>query len=96
MPEMDGYTAAGIIRGLSEGRMLPIFAMTAHAMAEDRQRCLDAGMDDYISKPISTERLYHLLSSIPERHPASRAGEPMAGGPPSLGNLYSREIEHKL
>jgi len=67
MPIMDGYTAARAIRSLSGGRMLPIIAMTANAMVEDRQRCLDAGMDDYLSKPISLERLHDLLETLPVR-----------------------------
>jgi CheY-like chemotaxis protein len=52
---------------LNAGRALPIIAMTANAMAEDRQRCLDAGMDDYLSKPISLERLHYLLETLPVR-----------------------------
>jgi signal transduction histidine kinase/ActR/RegA family two-component response regulator len=67
MPEMDGYTATQIIRSMSGMSGLPIVAMTAHARAEDRQRCLAAGMNDYLSKPISAERLYDLLETIPER-----------------------------
>ena len=57
MPEMDGYAATRAIRALAHRAHVPIVAMTAYAMPEDRQRCLDAGMDDYIPKPISTERL---------------------------------------
>jgi signal transduction histidine kinase/ActR/RegA family two-component response regulator len=59
MPEMDGYEATTWIREFERGtqRHVPIIAMTAAAMAEDRKRCLDAGMDDYISKPVSGDSL---------------------------------------
>ena len=50
MPEMDGYTLARTLR--AQQHPIPIVALTAHAMAEDRQRCLDAGCDDYASKPV--------------------------------------------
>jgi two-component system, sensor histidine kinase and response regulator len=63
MPEMDGYAATAIIREKEKesGNHLCVIAMTAHAMVGDRQRCLDAGMDDYISKPIRSDELNELL-----------------------------------
>jgi CheY-like chemotaxis protein len=73
MPEMDGYTATRMIRRLSRASDLPIVAMTAHSTVENRQRCLEAGMDDHISKPISTDRLYQLLETMMERRQASPA-----------------------
>jgi signal transduction histidine kinase/CheY-like chemotaxis protein len=64
MPEMDGFAATDALRKLEKelGRArLPIVAMTAHAMQGDRERCLDAGMDDYMSKPISRAALEKML-----------------------------------
>src|SRR5262249_46004907 len=61
MPEMDGYEASRAIRNLPLSRQPVIIALTAHAMTDDRRQCIDAGMDDYISKPISAERLYAIL-----------------------------------
>ncbi len=63
MPEMDGFAATKEIRKFSDDkkRQIPIVAMTANAMPEDREKCLQAGMDDYITKPISPERLYNVL-----------------------------------
>jgi CheY-like chemotaxis protein len=64
MPEVDGFTATRQIRRLEaiEGGHVPIVAMTANAMKGDRERCIQAGMDDYLSKPIQVEALYALLT----------------------------------
>lgn len=65
MPEMDGYQATAAIRQheTSSGGRVPIIAMTANAMDGDRDLCLQAGMDDYISKPVKTENLEALLQT---------------------------------
>lgn len=65
MPVMDGLDATREIRELEDGqRHVPIVAMTAHALKGDRQRCLDAGMDDYVSKPIRKHELFRSLSRL--------------------------------
>lgn len=60
MPEMDGLTAMREIRGKREFRNLPIIALTAKAMPDDRERCLQAGANDYIAKPIDVDKLVSL------------------------------------
>ena len=68
MPVMDGVEATLAIRRIPRLRALPIVAMTANAMAEDRQSCLDAGMNDFLSKPIDPDGLWRMLVKwIPER-----------------------------
>jgi CheY-like chemotaxis protein len=63
MPEMDGIQATAAIRKgeVNSGKHIPIIAMTAHAMAGDKERCLEAGMDEYITKPIRPEQLVEVL-----------------------------------
>ena len=65
MPELDGMAATRKIREMEEkkGGRVPIIALTAHAMKGDKERFLDAGMDDYISKPLSVQILYRIISS---------------------------------
>jgi len=66
MPEMTGFEATALIRREEQksGQHIPIIAMTAHAMVGDRERCLEGGMDGYISKPIRPEELYDLLENL--------------------------------
>ena len=63
MPVLDGYAATKQIRAQEQGtgRHIPIVAVTANAMASDRERCLEAGMDDYLSKPVNSKQLKHVL-----------------------------------
>ncbi len=70
MPELDGLTATRRIRQWEtvNGGHVPIIAMTARAMQGDRERCLEAGMDDYLSKPIDSERLRQLVSRFHVEH----------------------------
>ncbi len=63
MPEMDGYEAIPLIKDMKH-RDLPIIAVTAQAMKGDRERCLDAGADGYISKPIDIDKLVSLLTEL--------------------------------
>ena len=76
MPNMDGFQATGIIRTIeqSRGGRVPIVAMTAHAMRGDRERCLAAGMDAYLSKPIDVRRMLRLIERLARRRAAGRVG----------------------
>ena len=66
MPEMDGFEATRFIRKqeLETGTHIPIVAMTAHAVKGDRERCLEAGMDDYVSKPLNPSQLNEVLERV--------------------------------
>lgn len=62
MPEMDGFTATKMIRQLDDPKnKIPIIAITAHALMGDKERCIDAGMDDYVTKPIISEQLISVI-----------------------------------
>ncbi|HKJ02523.1 MAG TPA: response regulator, partial [Longimicrobiales bacterium] len=83
MPEMDGLTATRRIRESDDDavRRLPIIAMTAHAMAGDRERFLAAGMDDYVSKPIDPTELFDAMARV------------LTGGPSSAGRaVFDRDV----
>ena len=82
MPEMDGLQATRALRAIEALQGLPVVAMTANAMQADRERCRDAGMDDFVSKPIDPETLWTvLLRWLKPRAPASRPAPGVAATP---------------
>jgi PAS domain S-box-containing protein len=89
MPVLDGLETAGRIRQRERqtGRHLPLIAMTAYAMKGDRERCLQAGMDDYIAKPVRAAELFAAIDALlPGAGPAA-APAAGPGGPPPIGQL---------
>jgi len=96
MPETDGIRATKIIRDTASAvrnHDIPIIAMTADAMSEDRQRCFDAGMDDYVPKPVSSEALLAAISRLIKRedaeddHPEAGSG----GRASDSADIFDRE-----
>jgi PAS domain S-box-containing protein len=86
MPEMDGHEATAAIRADAAFDGLPIIAMTAHAMAEERARCLQEGMNDHIVKPIHPERLYAALRQWLADKELQAAASVPAAAPPAAGS----------
>jgi len=103
MPIMDGLTATRAIRQSERGRTVPILAMTANAFSEDRQRCLDTGMNDHVAKPVDPSNLYAMLikwlpapraqKATPSLTPFCPAANPLEGQGESQGRdgLQNRE-----
>lgn len=64
MPEMDGYEAIPLIKRIPSRKLTPIVAVTAQAMVGDREKCLRAGADNYVSKPVDVDKLLQILTNI--------------------------------
>ncbi|MFF4055870.1 response regulator [Streptomyces sp. NPDC001668] len=109
MPRMDGYSAARELRSRERdnGGHLPVIAMTARALAEDWERCLDAGMDDYVSKPVTADELEEALTRwVHPTHPADsedlrvsieqRLNELRGAGAPAEHELVDGLVDHFL
>ncbi|HLA56565.1 MAG TPA: response regulator [Flavobacterium sp.] len=64
MPEMDGYEAIPLIKKIPSRKTTPVISVTAQAMVGDREKCLEAGADGYISKPVDVDKLMELLNKI--------------------------------
>ena len=112
MPEMDGYDATRAIRQreaeAGNGKHVPIIALTANAMAQDREECLEAGMDDHMSKPFSRRQMQDMLNLwMPRGRPGSAAGtagtsgaaqpaETQAPAPVSSDEVLDRQVLDQL
>jgi signal transduction histidine kinase/CheY-like chemotaxis protein/HPt (histidine-containing phosphotransfer) domain-containing protein len=94
MPEMGGFEASGRIREREKttGGHIPIIAMTAHALKGDRERCLEAGMDAYVAKPVESRLLFEAIDSMAPAEPLS-ASE--AATPPEESNVASEVFDYE-
>ena len=102
MPEMDGFEATREIRGRersSIGKRVPIIALTANAMAQDREECLNTGMDDHLSKPFSMQTMQDMLDRWMPQAASTRseaAAELAARGPAKAAAALDRRVLDQL
>src|SRR5207237_7679720 len=101
MPEMDGFAATSAIRARersSIGRRVPIIALTANAMARDREECLNAGMDDHLSKPFSMQTMQDMLDRwMPQAASTqSEAAELAARATAKAASVLDRQVLDQL
>ncbi|MEP7100595.1 MAG: response regulator [Burkholderiales bacterium] len=95
MPVMDGYAATRALRQQTRWRDLPIIAMTANAMVGDREKVLEAGMNDHISKPIRVDEMFATLARWMPRGPADHAAAPALDRPAALAALGGDEALYR-
>ena len=99
LPDFDGYEATREIRKLEKqsGGHIPVIAMTAYATEGDRERCLAAGMDDYVSKPISASKLFKAIEALMAPEESAPSTDEQKGDALNDGNLIkSFENDHSL
>ncbi|HEV2490232.1 MAG TPA: response regulator, partial [Candidatus Acidoferrales bacterium] len=94
MPEMDGLEATRMIRKneKSTGEHLPVVAVTAHVMKGDREKCIEAGSDDYVSKPIQAEELYSVIDRLQKPSLDSNNGQSMSASPSPAPPFVTEEL----
>jgi two-component system CheB/CheR fusion protein len=94
MPSMDGLEATRRIRALPQGAALPILALTAAALLEDRDKCLAAGMDGHISKPLETDQLFDAMRAVdlPPRPVAGTAARPAPAAQPTAPSPHANGL----
>jgi len=92
MPDMDGFQATHIIRDRLQQKNLPIIAMTAHAMTGDRERCLEAGMNEHLAKPVDPDALYTTLDHWLTRTTNDKTATPVRGSAPEADSVLPETI----
>ena len=92
MPEMDGFEATAAIREKEQGHRTPIIAMTAAALTDDRDACLAAGMDGYLSKPIRPEELHRTIDQFTRSHRAAMSEKSSGKDSSSSESLASADV----